>query len=54
MGVTIYGNSGKHISVLCVLEWFFNVNSNVAVIMSSGDNISVICDMVIFRHHFSV
>ena len=33
---------------------FFNVNSGVAVIISSRDHISVKCDMVIFRHHFSM
>ena len=33
IGVTIYGNSSKHISVLCVLEWFFDVNSMVMSIL---------------------
>jgi len=33
IGVTIYGNSGKHISVLCVLEWFFDVNSMVMFVL---------------------
>ena len=33
IGVTIYGNSGKHISVLCVLEWFFDVNSMVMSVL---------------------
>jgi hypothetical protein len=33
---------------------FFNVNSTVAVIMSSGDYISAKYDMVIFRHQFSM
>ena len=33
---------------------FFSVNSVVTVIMSSGDYILTIYDMVITRHHFSV
>ena len=33
---------------------FFSVNSAVTVIMSSGDQVFEIYDMVIIRHHFSV
>jgi len=33
IGVTIYGNSGKHISVIYVLERIFDVNSMVMSVL---------------------
>jgi len=33
IGVTIYGNSSQPISVIYVLDWFFNVNSMVMSVL---------------------
>ena len=39
IGVTIYGNTNKHISVMHVLDQFFDVDSMVISVLDQSDHI---------------
>jgi len=54
IGLTIFGNFFVLYVYICFIHHFFSVNSVVTVIMSFGNYIFKIYDMVITRHCFSM